>query len=214
MNLTLEFPGVRKQQYVTGRRDCEIERDTYYILSKQHSSYNDKKGFPNYSHSRWTNIPAHLALEKKKERCYWRIFFRADPVASYEDWVRTQAQDLSINSIYLAALARDSATLCSVTWPILPILLTGEILFAIYFQFWCFLGIQLQVSLQTIWLQFLLQGLLDASPKHYAHGKRDYVSIVTATLRCSKLPLVTRIRCLLASRHQCLLSCRRKDPGP
>lgn len=67
MNLTLEFPGVSKQQYVTGRRDCEIERDTYYILSKQHSSYNDKKGFPNYSHSRWTNIPAHLALEKKKK---------------------------------------------------------------------------------------------------------------------------------------------------
>lgn len=45
MNLTLEFPGVSKQQYVTGRRDCGIKRDTYYILSKQHSSYNDKKRF-------------------------------------------------------------------------------------------------------------------------------------------------------------------------
>ena len=67
MNLALDFPGVSKQQYVTGRRDCGIKRDTYYILSKQHSSYNDKKGFPNYSHSRWTNIPAHLALEKKKQ---------------------------------------------------------------------------------------------------------------------------------------------------
>lgn len=171
-----------------------------------------KKVFPiTFQVNKYTCPPC---FRKKKERCYWRIFFRADPVASYEDWVRTQAQDLSINSIYLAALARDSATLCSVTWPILPTLLTGEILFAIYFQFWCFLGIQLQASLQTIWLQFLLQGLLDASPKHYAHGKRDYVSIVTATLRRSKLPLVTRIRCLLASRHQCLLSCRRKDPGP
>lgn len=79
MNLTLEFPGVSKQQYVTGRRDCEIERDTYYILSKQHSPYNDKKGFPNYSHSRWTNIPAHLALEKKKRKMLLKNFLQSWP---------------------------------------------------------------------------------------------------------------------------------------
>lgn len=42
MNPTLGFPGVSKQQYVTGRRDCGIKRATYSILSK-HSSYNDKK---------------------------------------------------------------------------------------------------------------------------------------------------------------------------
>lgn len=211
MNPTLEFPGVSKQQYMTGGGTVGSgEMLTPYYQNTVPIMIKKVSQLLTFQVNKYT-CPTLL---KKKARYYWRIVFRADPVVSYEDWIQTQPQDLQINSICLPALARDSTTLCSVAWPTLPTLLTAEILFAIYFQFWCSLGILLQAPLPTIQLQFPLPVLLDVSPKHYVHGKRDYVSFVTATLRPSKLPLVTCIGCLPASRHQYLRSCRRKDPGP
>lgn len=71
MNLALEFPGVSKQQYVTGRRDCGIKRDTYYILSKQHSSYNDKKRFSQLLTFQVNKYTCPSCFRKKKKaRCY------------------------------------------------------------------------------------------------------------------------------------------------